>query len=279
MEEVKVSSMIDPRARAPKRLSIIIPAYNEEDTILEALRRVEAVKLPLEKEIIVVDDGSTDCTRQLLLLAHRNGGFRMHLSPRNQGKGASIRTGFSLATGDLLMVQDADLELDPEDYPALLAPILAGQAEVVYGSRFSGRPVAWTVSYLGNRLMTWLGNFLYGGGITDLHTCYKVFRREIICNTQFTCKRFEFEAEVTAKILRLGHEITEVPISYFPRTVADGKKVRAKDAIECIHQLLKWRFANFEQLTIQPAFGPAKELVPAGAELTSPTLRQERAFG
>jgi glycosyltransferase involved in cell wall biosynthesis len=276
MKEVKVSSMIGPRARAPKRLSIIIPAYNEEDTILEVLRRVEAVKLPLEKEIIVIDDGSTDCTRQLLLLEHRNGGFRLYLSPMNQGKGASIRTGFGLATGDLVMVQDADRELDPEDYPALLAPILAGQAEVVYGSRFSGRPVAWTVSYLGNRLMTWLSNLLYGGGITDLHTCYKVFRREVIRNAQLTCKRFEFEPEVTAKILRLGHEITEVPISYFPRTVADGKKVRAKDAIECIHHLLKWRFAGFEQLTTQPAFEPATELVPAaaGAGLTSPTLRQ-----
>ena len=266
---------------SPKRLSIIIPVYNEENTILEVLRRVRAVELPLEKEIIVIDDGSTDRTRQLLLDAYHGGGFRLHLSPKNQGKGASIRTGFDLATGDILMVQDADLELDPRDYPALLAPILAGQAKVVYGSRFAGRPATWNISYIGNRVMTWLSNVLYRGGITDLHTCYKVFRREVIRTIPLTCTRFEFEPEVTAKILRLKYQITEVPISYFPRSVANGKKVRVKDGIECVCHLLKWRFAGFEQVTTQPAIETAIEFVPGASDagLVSTVSRQGRAFG
>lgn len=252
----------------PEKLSIIIPAYNEEDTILVVLRRALALELPIAKEIIVVDDGSTDRTPELLQFAERLGGFRLHCAPRNQGKGACIRTGFAMATGDILMVQDADLELDIEDVPALLAPILDGRADVVYGSRFSaGRNASWSVSYLGNRMMTGISNLLFGGGITDLHTCYKVFRREVIRRMRLTCRRFEFEPEVTAKIRRLGYGIEEVPVSYFPRTVEDGKKVRAKDGIECIYQLLKWRFAGYEELTLQPSFAPDLAPRPAFASL------------
>ena len=231
------------------RLSVIIPVYNEEKTVLEIVRKVQAVELPLEKEIIVVDDGSHDRTPQILATLPTGEGVRVHTCPVNQGKGAAIRSGLGLATGDIVLIQDADLELDPNEYPILIAPIVSSQAQVVYGSRFSGgRNRALSLSYLANRFLIAMTNILYGAGLTDMETCYKVFRRDVIRQVRLCANRFEFEPEVTAKVLRLGYGIHEVPISYRPRTSAEGKKIKAKDGILAAYHLLKWRLARSNRI-------------------------------
>ncbi len=227
------------------KLSIIIPCFNEHDTIGPVLDRVRGVALPenLEREIIVVDDGSTDSgAERLVEYVARWPEVRLHRAVTNFGKGAAVRAGLALATGDIVLIQDADLELCPEEIPLLLTPILAGQCDVVYGSRFLGkRPMRWSLSYLANRIITWLARVLYATWLTDVETCYKVMRRSVLARMRLRSVGFEIEPELTAKLLRLGHAIREVPITYTPRTVAGGKKIRAWDGVKAVYYLVKYR--------------------------------------
>jgi glycosyltransferase involved in cell wall biosynthesis len=225
------------------RLSVVIPVYNEVETIQEIVSRVQAVDL--EKEIIIVDDGSTDGTRehlQEISLAQKN--VRVFYHDRNQGKGAALRTGFELTTGDIVIIQDADLEYDPTEYPVLLGPILDGRADIVYGSRFLGGPhrVLFFWHYLGNKFLTLLSNALTNLNLTDMETCYKVFRREVLSDIQFKSNRFGFEPEFTAKIARKDFRIYETPISYSGRTYAEGKKIGWKDGAKAIFAIVWFRF-------------------------------------
>jgi len=227
------------------RLSVVIPVYNEVGTIKEIVSRVQAVDL--EKEIIIVDDGSTDGTRELLqeiTLSHEN--VRVLYHDRNQGKGAALRTGFEGATGDIVIIQDADLEYDPREYPVLLEPILDGRADIVYGSRFLGGPhrVLFFWHYLGNKFLTLLSNALTNLNLTDMETCYKVFRREVLNDIQLKSNRFGFEPEFTAKIAKKGFRIYETSISYSGRTYAEGKKIGWKDGVKAIVAIIWFRFFN-----------------------------------
>jgi glycosyltransferase involved in cell wall biosynthesis len=217
-----------------------MPVYNERDTIEEALCRVEAVDLDLE--IVVVDDCSTDGTRELL---RSRPGIRLLEHPENRGKGAGIRTAIEHATGDIVIIQDADLEYYPEDYPALVAPIVEGRARVVYGSRFlAGRPPMQPANYLCNRLLAIATNLMFGARITDEATCYKVFDAALLREVPLTCRRFEFCPEVTAKVLRRGEKIVEVPIRYTARSFDAGKKIRWWDGVEALWTLVKFRFVK-----------------------------------
>jgi glycosyltransferase involved in cell wall biosynthesis len=220
------------------RISVVMPVYNERETIEEALRRVAAVDPDLE--IVVVDDCSTDGTRELLQSIP---GIRVVEHSANQGKGAAIRTAIQHLTGEIVIIQDADLEYDPQDYPALVAPILAGKARVVYGSRFlRGRPQMQLPNYLCNRLLALTANLLFRARITDEATCYKVFDAALLREVPLTCRRFEFCPEVTAKLLRRGERIVEVPIRYTARSFDAGKKIRWWDGIEALWTLVKYRF-------------------------------------
>ncbi len=225
------------------RLSIIVPVYNEQGTIATALARVLAVDL--EKEIIVVDDGSTDGTAEWL--DEWGGGqpdwvtIRRH--PINQGKGAAVRTGLAKATGDFVIIQDGDLEYDPRDYTRLLAPLVEGRTRVVYGSRFlEHNPRMFFAQRAGNVLLTWLTNRLYGASLTDMETCYKLFAREVLEGLRLTSNRFNLEPELTAKVLRQGLEIVEVPIAYAGRPYAEGKKINWRDFVSAIWTLVRLRF-------------------------------------
>ena len=225
------------------RLSVVIPVYNEVETINEIVSRVQVVDF--EKEIIIVDDGSTDGTRELLeeiTLSEDN--VKVFYHDRNQGKGAALRTGFEVATGDVVIIQDADLEYDPREYPVLLEPILDGRADIVYGSRFLGGPhrVLFFWHYLGNKFLTLLSNALTNLNLTDMETCYKVFRKEVISDIQFKSNRFGFEPEFTAKVAKKGFRIYETPISYSGRTYAEGKKIGWKDGVKAIFAILWFRF-------------------------------------
>lgn len=229
----------------PVRVSIIIPVYNEIRSVEEVLRRVIDVALPrgCEKEIIVVDDGSTDGTTALLQQLQRKKEIRFHTTIVNFGKGAALRVGFRLASGDILVVQDGDLEYDPRDYAKLLMPMLEGSAQVVYGSRFLGELQGMAgANWLANKVLTFLANILFNAKITDEATAYKAFRREVLDRINLRCKRFEFCPEVTAKVRRLGIQIVEVPISYRGRTAAEGKKIRWRDGFEAVWTLLRYRF-------------------------------------
>ncbi len=226
-----------------KKLSIVIPAYNEEKTIAEVISRVKKVDVGLEKEIIVVDDGSTDGTTQLLKqLANEQ--VKVFFHEKNAGKGAALQTGFSRATGDIVLVQDADLEYDPREYPRLLEPILDGRADVVYGSRFLGGPhrVLLFWHYVGNRFLTTLCNLCANLNLTDMETCYKVFRREVLEKIRLKSKRFGFEPEITVKVGKLRCRVYEVPISYSGRDYSEGKKITWKDGIAAIFHILRFRF-------------------------------------
>ncbi len=229
-----------------KTLSIVIPAYNERPTIEALLARVAAAPLPdaLEREIIVVDDGSADGTRELLrrLEAVGEPPFRLVEHPENRGKGAALRTGFEQATGDIVLVQDADLEYNPRDYPVLLRPILDDEADVVYGSRFSGGPhrVLFFWHYVGNRFLTTLSNMFTDLNLSDMETCYKVFRREVLKGLTLSSDRFGIEPELTAKVARTPARIYEVPISYHGRTYAEGKKIGWRDGFAAIWAILRY---------------------------------------
>ena len=225
-------------------LSVVIPVYNEVNNIREILKRVQATKLA--KEIIVVDDDSRDGTRDVLKKLDGKGKIRVILHERNQGKGAAVITGLNAAKGEILLIQDADLEYDQRDYPALLQPITEGIADVVYGSRFLGGPHRVTMFWhlVANQLLTLMTNVLYNTILTDMETGYKVFRRKVIENMKLRARRFDFEPEFTAKVLKQKYRIFEVPISFNPRDYSQGKKIKLKDAFEAVWTLLKYRFMD-----------------------------------
>lgn len=226
------------------KLSVIIPVYNEVKNIEEIIKRVQATKRATE--IIVVDDGSKDGTREALKKLDGKRKVRVILHEKNQGKGAAVVTGMKAAQGEVLLIQDADLEYDPRDYPALLKPIEEGLADVVYGSRFLGAAHRVTMFWhqLANKLLTLMTNILYDSILTDMETGYKVFRREVIEGMKIRAKSFNFEPEFTAKILKRKYRIFEVPITFNPRDYADGKKIKLKDAFEAVWALLKYRFVD-----------------------------------
>jgi glycosyltransferase involved in cell wall biosynthesis len=224
-----------------------MPAYNEKETIREIVARVLSV--PIEKEILIVDDGSTDGTREILLELDGRDGIRVFFQTENRGKGAALSRGFREATGDVVIVQDADLEYDPFDYPKLIHPIETGRADVVYGSRFLGggeRRVLYFWHTVGNRLLTLISNMLTNLNLTDMETCYKVFRREVIQSIILESPRFGIEPEITAKLARRGYRIFEVPISYYGRTYDEGKKIGFQDAISAVWTMLKFRLREVE---------------------------------
>ena len=227
-----------------RKLSVIVPVFNERNTVAEIVRQMRAVDLPVEREIVIVDDGSGDGTRDVLSqLADST--VHVVLHPHNRGKGAAIRTGLAQVTGDLVLIQDADLEYDPDDWPKLLAPILKGRAEVVYGSRFTGeRRNMLFLHWIGNRFLSLLTNVLYNTTLSDMETCYKLFDRELIDSIDLRSERFDFEPEITAKILRRGIRIYEVPISYSGREFDEGKKITWRDGVVAVKTLVKYRFVK-----------------------------------
>lgn len=226
------------------KVSVIVPVYNEIDTIEEILNKIQATGIP--HEIVVVDDCSEDGSREKLKELDGNGLIKVILRERNEGKGAAVTTGFKHATGEIFLIQDADLEYDPRDYPSLLAPLEEGLADVVYGSRFLGAPRRVTMFWhmVANKMLTFITNILYDTILTDMETGYKVFRREIVNDMKIHARRFDFEPEFTAKILKRKVRIFEVPISFNPRDYAEGKKIKMKDAFEAVWTLIKYRFIN-----------------------------------
>ena len=223
-------------------LSVVMPVYNEAPTIAAVIEQVLNAPVDLTKEIIVVDDASTDGTRRLLE-SMSAGKIRLVLHDVNRGKGAAIRTGLAHASGDIVLVQDADLEYDPRDYPMLLEPILEGHADVVFGNRFHGGPhrVLYFWHYAANRFLTLLTNLLTGLNVTDMEVGYKVFRRDVLGRLTLTSDRFGFEPEVTVKIAKLGCRVYEVPIRYYGRTYQEGKKITWRDGVAALFHLLRYR--------------------------------------
>jgi glycosyltransferase involved in cell wall biosynthesis len=225
------------------KLSVVIPVYNEQRWIREVVRRVREVPIP--KEIILVDDGSTDGTREILKQMEDDEGIQVFYQPHNQGKGAALRLGFARATGNIVIIQDADLEYDPADYPRLIQPILEDRADVVYGSRFIGEShrVLYFWHYVANKFLTTLSNMFTNLNLTDMETCYKVFRREVLTGLTLRSNRFGCEPELTAKIARGARwRVYEVPIAYSGRTYEEGKKIGLKDAFVALYCILRYRW-------------------------------------
>jgi len=232
----------------PPLLSILMPAYNEANTIREIIKRIEAVDLgDVRKELIIVDDASKDGTREALDDLRKNGSYKVYFHAQNMGKGAGLRTALTYATGDIIIIQDADLEYDPAEYSELIKPILKGRADVVYGSRLSGAKVARAFNFwhfVGNKILTLITNVLYNSILSDMETCYKVFRADVIKNLQIKSNRFDFEPEITAKILKRKHKLYEMPISYYGRDFSEGKKITWRDGFAAIWALIKYRFMD-----------------------------------
>jgi glycosyltransferase involved in cell wall biosynthesis len=232
----------------PRRelLSIVVPVYNEVRTVLAVIDRLRAIDLPLPREILVVNDGSTDGTREVLdaaAIAAAPSGIRIIHAERNAGKGAAIRRGFDEATGTIVAIQDADLELDPQQLSTLVAPILRGDADVVYGSRFlAGPPAAPWITIAANRALTGTTNLLFGSSITDMETCYKIMRADIARSLQLDANRFDIEPQITARLLRGRHRIHELPVKFDPRSRAQGKKIGWRDGVRALEVLLRERF-------------------------------------
>ncbi len=239
------------------KLSILVPAYNEAATIKTLLEKVKAVPLDtqgVQKEILVIDDGSKDGTRDIV---EDISGVKLIKHRRNKGKGGAVKTGIRAATGDIIIIQDADLEYDPREYYRCIRPIIDGKTKVVYGSRFLAlrqkrrnilfikkHKKSYLMAYLGGRLISWATNMLFGGNLTDEPTCYKCFDAKTIKRIHIKGNKFDWEPEVTAKLLKQGHTILEVPISYYPRTFEQGKKINWKDGVQAVWTLLKYRFIN-----------------------------------
>ncbi|HOG23458.1 MAG TPA: glycosyltransferase family 2 protein [Candidatus Omnitrophota bacterium] len=224
------------------KLSVVMPVYNEKKTVEEVIRRV--LGLAMEKELVIVDDASTDGTREILARYENTPHVRIFYHEKNQGKGAALQTGFRGVTGDLVVIQDADLEYDPKEYPDLLEPILDGRADVVYGSRFLGGPhrVLYYWHYVGNCFLTMLSNMLSNINLTDMETCYKAFRREVLDKVEIRSRRFGCEPEFTMKVAKHKFRIYEVPISYSGRSYEEGKKITWKDGLAAIFTMIYYRF-------------------------------------
>jgi glycosyltransferase involved in cell wall biosynthesis len=220
-----------------------MPVYNEKNTIHEIIARVLKVDTGLEKELVIVDDFSTDGTRDILGQLD-NPRIKVFFHPKNMGKGAALRTGFSQAQGDIVLIQDADLEYDPREYPKLLEPLLDGRADVVYGSRFLGGPhrVLFFWHYVANKMLTGFANLLSNLNLTDMETCYKVFKKDVLSRIRLKSDRFGFEPEVTIKVAKLKCRVYEVPISYSGRDYSEGKKIGWKDGLAAIYHLLRYKF-------------------------------------
>jgi glycosyltransferase involved in cell wall biosynthesis len=235
-----------PAATKLRKLSIVVPVFNERNTLPEVLRRMRTVELPdgIDREILVVDDGSTDGTREVLRQLG-DSTVRVVLHPENRGKGAAVRTGFAHASGDYVLIQDADLEYDPADWPRLVLPVLNGKARVVYGSRFTGeRRNMLFMHWVGNRFLSLVTNVLYNTTLSDMETCYKLIERSLVDKMVLRSNRFDIEPEMTAKILKQGVRIYEVPISYTGREFDEGKKITWRDGFSALWTLVKYRFRD-----------------------------------
>jgi hypothetical protein len=258
---------VNPASGAPDLLTIIVPVYNEVGTVRAVIDRLLAIDLPIAREVLIVDDGSTDGTREALAEAVRD---RVPVTvlhaDRNGGKGSAIRRGLERARGTVIAIQDADLELDPEQLAALVRPIIAGDTDVVYGSRFlTGATGAPWLTVAANRVLTGVTNLLYGSTLTDMETCYKIMRVEVARSLELTANRFDIEPQITARLLRRGHEIRELPVRFDPRSRAQGKKIGWRDGVRALQVLASERFRSRDPARIdrQPhAGGPALPLQP-----------------
>ncbi len=223
------------------KLSIVIPVYNEEKFILEVLNRIENLDCGLEKEIVIVDDASADNTKNILKSTDK---YKIFYHEKNQGKGASVNTALKHVTGDIIVIQDADLEYNPSDIKRLLQPILKNECDVVYGSRFMSKSKFMLKQFLANKFLTFLSNILYGSALTDMETCYKMFKKEVVEGIEIKSKKFDFDPEITSKILKKGIKIKEIPIEYNYRNFSEGKKINHTDGIQAIFALIKYKFTD-----------------------------------